>query len=726
MKLKSEKNHEKKSDSVLRSSLKKKLSKKEDNKHNNPDSGMNNILGKLSRISNSILFRLIISFLVPLIFIVALGLLSYNKSATSIVEVHSDSTRNLIESKADYFNVILESTKNKAIQLSVDNDAKEYYNETYPDDETQQTKLIEKFGKVVKNMKLTDKNIENIVVYTSYGRPVTTTGYFSDINHFDAISQTEEGKKINSNLGVIWSGYHDYIDKELKLDPNSYAISISKQYLNESNKPMGVIQIDISMGVITGAFDSMKLPEDSIVCFITPDGREIDLNGNREEKSFYGTDFYNEALAGTDAIGKSDRDINGKKHLYIYSKVGDTGAMVASLIPYSSLLSQAEGIKNMTGVVVLSAAVVAGLIGLLVSSGIGRAIKNIITTLAIATEGDLTVKVKTRRKDEFLVLSNSINHMIENMRKLIAKSSSVGNTVVVSSQNLTQNSELLLAASKDISSAVSEIQQGITQQASDAEQCLRQTDALAEQINLVYDNTMAVDKIASNTKSVVSNGINVVDKLNEATKENVRIIKDTIKDMEELENESNAITSVIAVINEIASQTNLLSLNASIEAARAGAAGKGFSVVAEEIRKLSERSVKAASEIENIIIGIISKTKDTVQTVKQEEKITQTTEERLNEVVKLFHNINIHVDELAVKMNRITEGIGDIERAKNDTLHAIENISAVAEETSASSQEVDATAQQQLEAVTKLNEDVKALEKEAADLAETIVLFKTE
>lgn len=285
---------------------------------------------------------------------------------------------------------------------------------------------------------------------------------------------------------------------------------------------------------------------------------------------------------------------------------------------------------------------------------------------------------------------------------------------------------MLLTASKDISRAISEIQQGITQQASDTEHCLRQTDQLALQVRMVHENTEAIEDITNGTKTVIKSGIGVVDQLNDATKANIKITNETIHSIEELEVESEAITSIIAVINEIAAQTNLLSLNASIEAARAGDAGRGFSVVADEIRKLSERSVKAANEISHIIEGIIVKTKNTVDTVRKAEAITNTTENRLNEVVNLFHNINVHVDDLADKMAKIVEGIDDIDEAKNLTLSSIENISAVAEQTSAASEEVDATAQQQLEAVTNLNEEIKALDQDAKELSETIKLFKLE
>ena len=217
-----------------------------------------------------------------------------------------------------------------------------------------------------------------------------------------------------------------------------------------------------------------------------------------------------------------------------------------------------------------------------------------------------------------------------------------------------------------------------------------------------------------------------MDELDEATKANIEITNATIKDIEELDVESQAITEVIAVINGIAEQTNLLSLNATIEAARAGSTGRGFSVVADEIRKLSEKSVSSAAEVEKIISRITEKTSNTVNTVKKAETISKETEVKLRDVVQLFHNINVHVDDLSNKMSAIADSINDINTAKNDVLNAIESISAIAEETSAASQEVDATAQQQLEAVMKLNQASKALDQDATDLKASIEMFKTE
>ncbi|MFT4144290.1 MAG: methyl-accepting chemotaxis protein, partial [Mobilitalea sp.] len=568
---------------------------------------------------------------------------------------------------------------------------------------------------------LMDQYIENLTIFTDYGYPISTTGSFKDKAPYEEFMKTEEAVHISKD---VWVGLHSYVDTQLGLSTSKYSLSYIKQYVNNYSKKSGFIIIDVSMKVITDALASMDLPEGSQVAFITPEGREITATGNSSENIFFGTDYYMQGVNQENSTWSTDVELDGEMNLYICSKIGTTGAMVAALVPYSSITSQADNIKYITIIIIVLATLISGFIGVIVSSGISGNIKTIIEVLLKAADGDLTKRVKTRRKDEFYVLSESINHMINNVKDLIAKTSKVSENVSSSAENVTQNSELLLTASKDITAAINEIQQGITQQAADAQQCLQQTDNLAKQIDIVYDNSLAIELITANTKQIVTDGITEIDQLNDATKANIQISNDTIINIEELVAESNAITEIIAVINDIAEQTNLLSLNASIEAARAGDAGRGFSVVADEIRKLSVKSVNSASEIEKIVNSISSKTQSAVNTVMKASSISKKTEDRLLNVIQLFNNINTMVDDLAVKMRNIAEGISDIDKAKNDTLNAIESISAVAEETSAASQEVDATAQQQLEAVTRLNEASKVMNDDSSDLKTTITIFK--
>lgn len=687
----------------------------------------------LTHLFGSIKAKLILAFLLPIAFIIILGYTSYAISSKAIKESFTSSTVNLITSTGSYYDVVMQNIRGKALELSTDYEIKGYYDGEYAvDPEAEVQKGVKKLSEdeVYKNIStktsvlaMSDKYIENVIIFTDYGYPTSTNGSFKDATPYATFKKTEEASKIKLDT---WTGYHQFLDEQLGIDKSKYAIALTKQYINGSSKKTGYVVLDVSMNIVTDALASLDLPAGSIVAYISPDGREITSAGNSKAEVFVDQTYYNQTLANEGTTYSSTITYQGKKQLFISSKVGETGALVAALVPYSKITEKADYIKIWAAIIIVISAIFAGSIGVIVASGIGKNIKNIIDNLSKAAAGDLTVTINTKRKDEFKVLTNSINHMIVNVKKLIKEASAVGETVYISSQNVTESSEMLLTASKDIARSVAEIQQGIIQQASDAEMCLHQTDSLTSQINLVYDNSVAIEKITTNTKNIVTDGITEIDQLNEATKANIKITNDTINNIEELELESNAITEIIAVINDIAEQTNLLSLNASIEAARAGEAGRGFAVVADEIRKLAVKSMHSATEIEKIINKINTKTQLTVGTVKQAGDISKKTESRLLNVIQLFNNINIHVDDLANKMGRIAEGINDIDLAKNDTLKAIESISAVAEETSAASLEVEATAGQQIDAVTKLNEASKILNSNSDDLMSAIQLFKIE
>lgn len=685
-----------------------------------------NFRGIVAKILGSIRIKLIVCFLVPVFFIIVLGVSAYKSSSKAITKTFTDATITSVEKTGEYYDLILKNIEDKAVSLSVDTQIRDYYAGKYSNDVIEDGKAYKAVRSQVATMANSDRFIDNIFLISSTGKPINSFGTFDNENDtYKNFSETPEAELIDTNENTnLWTGYHSFVDEHLDIAKNKYAITLSRQLLNASGKPIGYLYIDVSMNVITDSMKTLDLPNNSYIAFVAQDGREITRDGEVAEPIFTSLKEFQNIQNNEKTSEHHTVTYKGKKHEFIYTMVGDTGAYVCVMIPSSYLLEQSNSIKALTFILVAVATIIAAAIGVFIAYGFGKAIADMINTLSKASNGDLTAKVEHIRKDEFGILSNSINSMISSLKEVINKATKVGQTVVNSTRNVSDNTKHLLISSKNISVAISEIQQGNVQQAEDSEQCMRITDELANQINMVHENSIAIEEIAVTTKSVVRDGINEMDKLTYVTNENIRVTDNTIMNIEELERESMVITDIITVINDIAAQTNLLSLNASIEAARAGDAGRGFSVVADEIRNLSSRSLNAAQEIEQIIKGIIKMTHTAVNTVKQSESISKSTEERLNNVIQLFNNISIHVDDLAGRLENITDVVGVINSSKADTLVSIQNISAVAEEISAASEEVDATAQQQLEVVAILNEATKALNKDATELENTIELFK--
>ncbi len=485
----------------------------------------------------------------------------------------------------------------------------------------------------------------------------------------------------------------------------------------------GFAVIDISKQQIMDMFSKYDLGEGSITGMVLSDGREV-LTGTKEESIFTNLSYYNDAVTGEAPSGYYYETYNGKEYLFLYSKVEEANVTLCALIPKATILSQVDGIKKLNLIFVTIACIFAVLMVVIIAGGVSKAISYLMKVISQLSKGDLTLKINSVRHDEFGVLNDGISIMMNNMRNLIGEVQKVGSKVSVSAGAMSDTSEELLVASKGISQTIDEIEKGIVQQADDTEHCLLQMSELSEQINHVYNNTNEIEKIADNTKGIAGEGIVIINELNEKSKATADITYNVITKIQDFEIQSKNIAGFVSIINEIASQTNLLSLNASIEAARAGDAGKGFAVVADEIRKLADQSVQAANQIQKIVTEITIKTKDTIDTAMEAESIVETQTVALSKKVQVFDSINNHVNELANNLNNISNGIKKIETAKNGTMDAIQNISAVSEETAAASEEVSATAINQIESVEGLRNAAIELANDAKTLEESIKTFK--
>ncbi len=680
---------------------------------------------------SSIRGKLVFCFLIPVLCIIILGFVSYMKASEKILGNYENSTAAGINTAAQYYGLILNNVEDISLQLQNDAIMKQYFTGYYKKNSAQENEILTKLRNNIVFMATANSIVENIVVITNYGKEIASSGSFiQEANKelpYTMFKETAEAKWVSATKKrLLWSGYHEFFDQELGFKKEKYGITLIREYFNTGSSPIGYIMIDVKKAVLQEVIDDLDLPEGSSFAFISPDGREIIEGEDSDVPIFTTSQFFQKSLELDEESGYEYVEINNEKYFYVYAKIEDTGAIACALIPYSHLVKQADIIKDLTFVMVLIAVALAIGTGVLISADISKAIHMIMSKLAQAAEGNLTVRIDTKRVDEFGSLSNSVNHMIHNMKNLIEKTSAIGDKVLKSSDKVDASSQIMLESSKNIGIAIRDIQQGVTDQAQDTEQCLVQTNDLAERINRVYDNTGEIDKIAQTAISIVKDGIGIIDVLEAKTEATAEINKTTIASIQELEEESRAINDIINVITEITVQTNLLSLNASIEAARAGQAGKGFAVVAEEIRKLASDSAEAAKKISLMINLIQSKTKSAVASVRETEIIASSQETALHNTVEAFDQINYHVEMLVNRLGIISEEIKDIEKVKALTLNAIVNISAISEETAAASEEVETTAEDQLRAVKALNEEATDLKENVKQLEEAIKSFKIE
>lgn len=672
-----------------------------------------------------IVVKLIGAFLISISFVIIIGVVSYNKASKAIVNNFKDSSQQSIEMSGEYIRFGLGSVEATGIQYSADSDFEKHLSGYYKE-KLDIVKFTNYINSTISSKQALDVFIEDIHILGKNDTFTTATSQKGVSNLVVDFMETEGGSKLNESVNRYWIGANEFLDTTFNVKPENYAIRL----INNMNSVNACLIIDVSASTITEILDRLDFGDGSIVGFITGDGKEVvisKLEGHDATKPvFVNEDFYKKAYASDAANGNDMVTFHGENYLFINSKVGNTGATISALIPEATIVQQVSDIQKITMILVVLASIIAVAIGLKLATSMQYIIRYFIRELSQVSQGNLTVNLKVKRKDEFLILSNGINEMIESMRSLIERVKLQSNSVTESSVKVRKSSEVFSQATKEITESVNEIQQGVSQQAQDSENCLTQMDDLSKKIEVVSGKTNEISVIAGDTKGSINQGITTMKILNDKAQLTSDITSKIIQNNEILELKSASISNIIGTINGIAEQTNLLSLNASIEAARAGEAGRGFQVVAEEIRKLSDQSVQAAKEIGGLIKEIQVQTKNVVTIAHEAENVVREQEDAVNESEKSFNDMNQHVEHLLKNVEMILENIYTIENSRAGTLTAIENISAVSQQTAASSLTVNETTNHQLDAVQALNSLSIELDQNAQELQNAIMKFTLE
>ncbi len=664
---------------------------------------------------NSIKFKLIGGFVIPLVLIIILGIVSYSTASKAIIANYEEATVSTIQKTADYYNLMFSNLEAVSKELISYVDAKNYYSKMYKSDVVKESELYNTVNKYYQSTVINNESISNLYLMCNYGKPIysTTVNETALFTLFDA---SEEAAYVNDNK-LTWRTSRPFLDEHLKYE---YGVCLERQFYSNSTKACGYLIVDIEKDIIYQPILDLSIGEGSKVALVAPDGGEI--SGAEGEVYFADKDFFAEVMADTENMSGYTY-VNGGAELFIFSKL-ESGFTMCALVPKSIITSQASGILTTTIIFVILAFAIALGIGGFLSIKIDSSIQTIMQKVGVVAEGDLTTTVNVNSKDEFRVLAGSVNNMIGRTKGMIENTADISNEVSKSAESVTGNVQVLLDATRNITDAIEGIEQGIIQQASDSEECIKQMEVLADKINIVADNTEMISKVSDEARVVVKNGLTSIDELNEKAQDTVKVTGDIIEGIEALAISSKKISSIIDAINEIADQTSLLSLNASIEAARAGEAGRGFAVVADEIRKLADQSANSANQIKHIVDDIENKTIETVNVAREAEEIVASQGDSLNKTVEVFNQIDEQVGSLVNNITGIKNGMRDIGSAKNSTLEFIQNISAFSEETAASVEEVTATAERQLEAVEQLNDEANGLTVKAGELIQTISSFK--
>lgn len=666
-------------------------------------------------------FRLIIFFMIPVLCIVTLGIISYQKASNGIISSYESSASQTVNMMNQYLTLAIDTVRSSYKSYLNEGEVVKYFKGTYDTNTTTRTNMNKAYTKELQGKVNTDALITNIYLIADKQPSITSTASKTEML-YSAYAETPQGTIVkNDKFNFYLFGNQSSADEVLGADSSKYALRLVRGFSNAK----AMMIVDISKATLVDTLSSIDTGEGGYTAFITFDGTEFYPDGTSSvtDTLFTGTDFYQKALASEEENGMEYVNWNGDTYLFLYSTLTAHNAMICTLIPKATIIAQASGIKSITIIVVIIAVLIAGLLGTIMSGHINKNIYQILSQLIKVSDGDLTTNLAIKAKDEFKLLADGVNVMIDNMRSLITNVTAASDALTDSAGQVSSSAETFIDTSKDIQNAIFEIESGVSNLDENSADCMAQMDSLSGRIEDVIADTNEISTLTDSTGISIEEGISSMQNLTESAKKTSDMTQNVISAIEALSEKSRSIGQIVESINHIARETNLLSLNASIEAARAGEAGRGFSVVAEQIRGLADQSAASAGQIQNIINDIIHNTEEVVSIAQETEKTVLSQETAMNQTASSFHDMDTQIHSLMTSLSHIIQNVENMEHAKNTTLNAVESISAVSEQTAAGSANVHRTVSSQQSAITTLESAAANLQKKASDLSELLKQF---
>lgn len=385
--------------------------------------------------------------------------------------------------------------------------------------------------------------------------------------------------------------------------------------------------------------------------------------------------------------------------------------------------------KKVTNLVLIAVAVLilCVIVGFLIANGIAKATLAAEKALLEVADGHLNTKVgvaATKRKDELGQMGRAIEELIERLRRIVGDLKKSSDTLYTSGNSLDEMAGQSSAAADEISRAVEDISKGAVSQAEEIENASMEIATMGEVIeNIVQNvgnltNTSQTMTAAGDASSVTMQELSAS---NDRTTEAIRRIGEQIR----LTNTSiEKIGAAATLITSIADQTSLLSLNASIESARAGEAGRGFAVVAGEIQKLAVQSDEAAAEIQQIIDTLLAESERTMDVMKEAEGLVAEQQGKLDDTKTRFSEVNDGINVSREGTDVIRGNADSCDRARAQVVDVISNLSAISQENAASAEETTASMQELNATISMLAEAAGSLKVLSEDLNNEMGFFK--
>ncbi|WP_165571547.1 methyl-accepting chemotaxis protein [Cytobacillus praedii] len=425
-------------------------------------------------------------------------------------------------------------------------------------------------------------------------------------------------------------------------------------------------------------------------------------------------------------------DYSGMKRLTGYAPIFKNHDMDGEIVAISAIDFDAEILTERTWSMV-SSTIIVGIISLLAAGTIIilyvrktiLPLKHLTEYTKRISEGDLSKEAATiKATGEIRILNENFNIMVDNLKSALIQTASTSKEVASSTEELSANTSEVVDIVEEISTTFQNVAEAANHQAVEAEhiqasfqKIASQTNEIADRIKITTENSREVSDFAINGNVIIGESIKQMD--------DIRLSSTNVsKTMHELMDKSIRVKEILNIIMNVSKQTNLLALNASIESARAGEHGKGFSVVAEEIRTLAEETSKSIESIKSIVFEIESKTTEAVQLSEQGNKIVQIGMEKVKNAGRSFNEIKDSTKGLSEEVEQVLTSTVEIQEEISAANKQIINIASISKEISSQMQDVALSSEQQTGSMEEVSAAIQMLVHTANQMEKLANRFK--
>ena len=387
----------------------------------------------------------------------------------------------------------------------------------------------------------------------------------------------------------------------------------------------------------------------------------------------------------------------------------------------SAAANQAVLFAAITGAFALAIGV---LLSVLLSRAVRRPLKILADGAALYSQGDLTRTILISSQDEIGEVGTAMNRMQEHLKSLVLNIRRQSALLAQAAGQLGANADQSADSANSVAEAISGVAAGADNQNRTIEKVMSNVAQNAEDVRRMgqqaagaADSSKAVAHKAEEGEIAAERAVNQMDQIEETVERSATVVA-------KLGTMSQEIGHIVEAISDIAGQTNLLALNAAIEAARAGESGRGFSVVAEEVRKLAEQSDQAAQQIATLIGGIQAETENAVAVMAAGTREVRTGAEVVRTAGRSFQEINELVAAVSDQVRGISESFGSLAEGNTQILQAMHDLKSIGESASQQTQNVSAATQEQSAAMQEIASSGHELTRYAEELQQAVNQFK--